>query len=112
MMSKPLLFDFLMAGIDAVVLSLLKLFSIGSITSYVVFILAFIIYGCQPFIFYYGLRFANLTVMNLMWDLASDILIAYIGLMIFKEKISNLQKIGILFGLVSLVLLANGHHHP
>ena len=110
MLSIPLIFALVMAGVDAVILSLLKLFSIGSITSYIVFVLAFIIYGCQPFIFYYSLKYSSLTVMNLMWDLASDILVAFIGIMIFKENISNLQKIGILFGLVSLILLANGHH--
>ena len=65
---------------------------------------AFILYGCQILIFKHGLESTSMTVLNLTWNLFSNIVITLIGLYYFKENINNLESYGILFGLVSIFL--------
>lgn len=94
-----------MAFIDVFILSALKMRSIGSIMGNWVFPLAILVYGMQPIIFYNALKFTSLTVMNLMWDLSSDIMVTLIGLYIFKESLTFKQKLGVGLGLIAVFLL-------
>lgn len=103
--SKSLIFGIFLALIDVLVLSLLKAKYVGKITSNWVLVMAFIIYGLQPIIFYKALYFENMTIMNIIWDLASDILVAIVGYYIFNEDLTYKQKIGFIFGLIALILL-------
>ena len=101
----PLQFGALMATIDATMLSLLKYIhlqkmSIGWI------ILPMVIYMLQPILFYISLQYETLTVMNLLWDVTSDVMITAIGLLIFQEKIGPYKKLGVVFSLLSIVLLS------
>ena len=98
-------FGFLLATVDLFVLSALKLHHIGRIKSDLVFLLSFIVYGIQPLVFYRSLSYANMINMNFMWDVASDIMVAIVGFMIFKEVLTQNQMIGAMLGLVSLRLL-------
>ena len=65
---------------------------------------AFIIYGCQMLIFRHGLESTSMTVLNLTWNLFSNILITLIGLLYFKENISHLEKYGLGFAIFALFL--------
>ena len=103
--SKTLIFGFFLALVDVFVLSILKAKYVGKITSNWVFIASFIIYGIQPLIFYKALSYENMTIMNIVWDLMSDILVAVVGYYIFDERLTKTQKIGFVFGLVALILL-------
>lgn len=105
MISKPLLFGTFMAFIDLFILGLLKARFNQKIKTNWVFLLAFIIYGLQPILFYKALSFSNMTIMNVIWDLSSDILVAIMGYFVFKETLTNKQKLGFCFGLISLFLL-------
>jgi multidrug transporter EmrE-like cation transporter len=44
--------------------------------------------------------------MNLLWDVTSDVIITLIGLYIFKESIGPYKKLGVVFSLLSIVLLS------
>ena len=103
--TKPLVYGMIMAFIDVFILSALKMRSIGTIIGNWVFPLAILVYGMQPLIFYNALKFTSLTVMNLMWDLSSDILVTLIGLFIFKETLTLKQKMGVSLGLIAVFLL-------
>jgi multidrug transporter EmrE-like cation transporter len=94
-----------MAGIDVVVLSLLKARHIGEVTGNWVFIFAFLVYGFQSIVFYKALSFATLTTMNIVWDVTSDVLVTLMGLYFFKEALTWSQKIGVLFAMIAMVLL-------
>jgi len=103
--SFPILFGLAMASIDVAILSMLKMRHTGEIKSDWVFIIAFIVYGMQTIIFYKALSYTNLTNMNLIWDLTSDVLVTIVGIYFFKEAVTNVQKIGIFLGIISILLL-------
>jgi multidrug transporter EmrE-like cation transporter len=47
-----------------------------------------------------------MTVMNLIWDLTSAVLVSLLGKLYFGEKLGLLRTIGLLLGMVSLTLLS------
>jgi drug/metabolite transporter (DMT)-like permease len=103
--TKPLLYGMVMALIDVFILSALKMRRIGDIVGNWVFPVAMLVYGFQPLIFYNALKISSLTIMNLMWDLSSDVIVTLIGLFIFKETLSLKQKLGVGLGLIAIFLL-------
>lgn len=94
-----------MASIDAIALSLLKLKHTGAIKHSSVFPITMLIYSIQPLIFYNALFIENMTVLNLLWDVISDLFITCIGLFFFNETINTYQGLGIVFCLFGIVLL-------
>jgi multidrug transporter EmrE-like cation transporter len=63
-----------------------------------------ILYAIQILIFSYGLKSTSMTVLNIMWNLISNILVTILGIYFFKEKINDLKSIALLFAFVSIVL--------
>ena len=100
----PLLFGVYMAIVDVFMLGILKAINLKWVSSALVF-LPMIIYGMQPFVFLASLKFESLTVMNLLWDVASDVLVTITGLWFFGEKISRTKMVGVVLSLISIVLL-------
>jgi multidrug transporter EmrE-like cation transporter len=100
----PLLFGTYMAIVDVFMLGILKAINLGWVSSALV-ALPMIIYGMQPFVFLASLKFESLTVMNLLWDVASDVLVTITGLWFFGEKISRTKMVGVVLSLISIVLL-------
>jgi multidrug transporter EmrE-like cation transporter len=47
-----------------------------------------------------------MTVLNIVWNLMSIILVTCLGLFYFKEKISNVKTIALVLGLFSLFLFS------
>ncbi len=92
------------ASLDAVALSLLKAIQIGALARLWMPV-AFIVFAIQPLFFYKALSYEGLTVVNLLWDVMSGVLITIIGLCVFKEKLSVYQKVGTIMALVSMILL-------
>ena len=94
-----------MALIDALSLSILKSINMGTLSSSYLF-LPVIIYSLQPLIFFQSLQFESMTVMNLLWDVISDIFVTFIGLAIFREKISRTKTLGVVTAFVAIFLLS------
>ena len=94
-----------MALVDAVILSALKAFEVGWIKWKGIFIVAMMAYSIQPLVFYQGLEGNGLTIMNLLWDVMSDVVVTAIGLFYFSEKLSRLKKIGVILSFISIILL-------
>jgi multidrug transporter EmrE-like cation transporter len=67
--------------------------------------IAFILYGSQMLIFRQGLELTSMTILNLIWNLFSSIVITLIGLYYFNEKLSNLEIYGILFAFIAIFFL-------
>ena len=65
-----------------------------------------LVYAFQPILFYLSLQYESLTVMNLLWDVISDVLVTFIGLMIFKEKIGPYKRAGVILSFISIVLMS------
>jgi drug/metabolite transporter (DMT)-like permease len=65
-----------------------------------------LLYGASPFLFLKALEQETLTIMNLAWDLSSDLIVTFIGLFIFAETISPTKMLGVLFSFVGLFLMS------
>jgi len=48
----------------------------------------------------------NLTTTSVIWSLISILGFLFIGLVIFREKLTTLQVFGLLFGVISLAIFA------
>jgi multidrug transporter EmrE-like cation transporter len=94
-----------MAIIDVFVLSAMKMKSLGVLNGWVI-PLAVIMYSMQPLIFFKSLKTETMTVMNLFWDLSSDVLVTLVGLFVFKEYLTPRRMAGVALSLISLFLLA------
>ena len=47
-----------------------------------------------------------MTVMNILWDIMSDLSVTFIGLFYFKERLTTLKMVGLSFAFVAIVLLS------
>jgi hypothetical protein len=65
-----------------------------------------LVYAVDPWIFLQSLKLETMVVMNLAWDLLSDILVTFTGLVILGEKVSMMKGIGIALSFVSLFFLS------
>lgn len=99
-------FGTLMAGIDVFMLGLIKIVSKERSKLMRWMIIPTIIYAIQPWIFLSSLRFESMIVMNLMWDLISDILVTLTGFFYFKETIGPYKTIGVVLSIVSITLMS------
>ena len=106
----PLGFAGLMAMIDALALTLLKKISTKAL-SFSLMPIAALIYAIQPFVFLESLNFESMTVMNILWDLSSDIIVTFIGIFILGEKIGFRKSIGIVLSFIAIYLFTfeDGH---
>ena len=101
----PLGFGIAMATIDALMLSLLKYISIEK--KYIGWVaVPMLVYAFQPVLFYNSLHYESLTVMNLLWDVISDIIVTLVGLLIFQETIGPYKKAGVILSFISMGLLS------
>ena len=94
-----------MALIDVIVLGWMKDYTLGGLSP-IYIILGFILYGLQPLIFLKSLQYETMTVMNILWDLTSDVLVTGSGLLYFKEKLSSIKKVALVFAFISIVLFS------
>ena len=100
----PLLFGSMMALIDVGMLGIIKQISINKKIRWM--ILPTLVYAIQPWIFLSSLTFESMVVMNLMWDLISDLLVTLSGVLIFKEVIGKYKIAGICLSFISIILLS------
>lgn len=101
----PLQFGLSMALIDATMLSLVKYITTQK-GHFGWLILPMVVYMAQPLLFYVSLQYETLTVMNLLWDVISDLLITTIGLLVFKETIGPYKKAGVILSFLSITLMS------
>jgi drug/metabolite transporter (DMT)-like permease len=103
----PVLFGLAMALVDVFVLGALraKHEQPEKISKWVLPV-AFVVYGLQSLVFYKSLDYSSLVVMNMLWDVASDILVSLVGFLFFKEVLTKSQIAGVLFGIISIFLLS------
>jgi len=100
----PLIYGTYMATVDVFMLGILKAINLGWISSSLIF-LPTLIYAMQPWIFLKSLEFESMTVMNLLWDVTSDVLVTATGLYFFKEKLSRTKLLGVGLSLISIMLM-------
>lgn len=102
----PLGIAFIMASIDAIVLGGLKEYSLGNLKWKIIIPIGMLVYSLQPIFFLKAFQYETMTVMNILYDVMSDIIVTSIGLLYFREKLSNIKKVGLAFGFIAIVLLS------
>jgi multidrug transporter EmrE-like cation transporter len=103
--TTPLKYGLTMALIDVSMLSIVKQVSLDSkIIKWMV--IPTVIYALQPWIFLQSLQFESLIIMNLMWDVISDVLVTLVGLIFFKETIGAYKLVGVLLSFISITLMS------
>lgn len=102
----PIAYGALMASIDVGMLSIIKVVSTNGMKMIRWMILPTLMYALQPWIFLSSLRFESLIVMNLMWDLISNVLVTGAGFLYFKERIGPYKTLGVILSFVSIVLMS------
>ena len=106
MENASLVYGSLMAGIDVLSLGLLKAIHLQWLSPYF-FIIPLVIYSLQPVLFLKSLNYEGLAVMNIMWDLLSDVFVTILAISFFQEKISTKKFSGILLSILSIYLLTS-----
>jgi hypothetical protein len=100
-----ILFGLLLAFFDMFNMGAIKNVSAGVYPKLVMWIVTGL-YMLQPWLFLKGLNFTSMTVLNLSWDLLSDILVTLSGLLYFRESLTEYKLIGVLFALMAITLFA------
>jgi multidrug transporter EmrE-like cation transporter len=100
------LIGFILAVNDIISFALIKKYYLKELTVFVGFCLPMVLYSLQIPLFYYGLRTTSMTVLNIIWNLFSNILITLMGIFYFKEKINGLKTLAIIMGISSVVLFS------
>ena len=98
-----LLFGLLFGVIDSIALPTIKNVHLGWSKWWMMVPVA--LYALNPFIFLKTMAFESLTIMNLVWDLSSDLIVTLIGLFWFKESISPVKLLGVVLSFVSMFLM-------
>jgi multidrug transporter EmrE-like cation transporter len=65
-----------------------------------------VLYAINPIIFYFGMKTETMVVMNMLWDMLSDILVSGVGLFVMGEKLSSSKLLGLCLSFVSIILLS------
>lgn len=103
---RPVFFGFLMAIIDVIMMSSVKMVSQGTLSYGVGVPLAVGVYAIEPLIFLRALKYEGMVVTNLVWNLVGDIIVTLQGVLVFGESIKGLRWIALLTALFSLGLFA------
>jgi multidrug transporter EmrE-like cation transporter len=95
-------------ALDATALPIVKAVSKGWNPAWM--IVPVLLYGASPFFLLAALRQETLTVMNLVWDLTSDLIVTFIGLIVFGETISPVKGLGVATSFIALTLMSYENH--
>ena len=102
----PIFFGTLMAVLDIFMMSSVKMIKTGSLTYTFGLPFATIVYALQPYVFLKALNYENMTVVNLIWNLMSDVIVTLQGVFIFGASIAGLRWLAVSMSIVSLILFA------
>ena len=102
----PVAFGTLLAVLDVFMLGIIKTVSKDKVKLIRWMILPTLSYALTPWIFLKALQFESMVVMNLMWDLVSDVLVTLAGFLYFKEEIGPYKTIGVVMSLIALTLMS------
>ena len=97
---------FILSLNDIISFALIKKYYLKELPIYVGLYLPMILYSLQVPLFYYGLHSTSMTVLNITWNLFSNILVTLMGIFLFKEKLNGLKTVAIIMGISSIMLLS------
>jgi len=102
----PIFFGIVMALIDITMMGTLKFVDQGKLAYAIGFPIATLLYAFEPYVFLKAMSHSNMLTTNLIWNLASNIMVTLLGVLFFKEKIKGLKWLAICLSLFSLGIFA------
>jgi len=102
----PIFFGLVMALIDINMMGTLKFVDQGKLAYAIGLPIAIVLYAFQPYVFLKAMSHSNMLTTNLIWNLASNIMVTLLGVFFFKEKIKGLKWLAICLSLFSLGIFA------
>jgi multidrug transporter EmrE-like cation transporter len=103
---STLLYASAMALIDSIIMVLLKLKNISVLTGSYILPLTMAIYSFEPLLFFKALSFQGIGIINALWNAISSVLIALLGSIVFGEKITYTNWLGILLCTAGIILVS------
>lgn len=100
---ETLIYGLLLAGIDVLAFPFVKYVSMGLNSVWIIIPVLF--YALDPIILLQSLKIEHITIMNLTWNLMSNILITFMGLVMFKEVISTTKWLGVILSFISILFM-------
>lgn len=94
-----------LALIDVIMMPIAKLIHVNKLPMWTMGI-ATLLYAADPWIFLQSLNAEGMAVMNLVWNLLSNVFVTLFGLVIMGEEVGTLKKVGIALSFVSIYLLS------
>ena len=101
MFYPSLFFAFLMGAIDIGALVIVKQIFSGALSTGH-FIFPILMFALQPFIFYQALNYSNLAIMNILFDLSSNLIVTAISIYVLKEAFTKFTGLGLLFSFIAI----------
>ena len=102
----PIFFGIVMALVDITMMGTLKFVDQGKLAYAIGLPIAILLYAFQPYVFLKAMSHSNMLTTNLIWNLASNIMVTLLGVLFFKEKIKGLKWLAICLSLFSLGIFA------
>ena len=69
-------------------------------------VLGALIYGATAFGWFYVMRKVKLSTLGVLYSVTVVVFLTLVSVFYFKEKISNLEIVGIIFAIIGLAILA------
>jgi drug/metabolite transporter (DMT)-like permease len=61
------------------------------------------------YITFIGLKYTSLTILNMQWNVISNIIVTIVGVLYFNEVHSTYEIIGLTLGFISIMILSLEH---
>jgi uncharacterized membrane protein len=100
---RTLGFGSLLALNDIVMMPFVKKIVGGWPFAYIVF--PMLTYALDPLIFFFALKGEGMALMNLVWNLISNVIVTFMGIVMFKEVVPPTKMIGIALSFVALFFM-------
>lgn len=97
-------FGLVLAMVDATMMPLIKGVSKRALPRWVMLI-PMVIYALDPLIFLKALSLESMVVMNFVWDLMSDLLVTFFGIVILGERLPSTKAIGVALSFIAIFFL-------
>jgi len=65
-------------------------------------IVPMLLYAMDPIIFFFALKGEGMALMNLVWNLMSNVIVTLLGLLFLKEVVSPTKALGIVLSFLAL----------
>ena len=102
----PIILGSIMGLIDVFMMASLKMVHNKTLSSRIGIPFSVGVYALQPLIFFKALDYESMVIMNLVWDLTSDIFVTLQGILVFGESFKGIKLLGVVLSFISLALMA------